>query len=314
MILCAGDSLIDLIPHGGLLRPVPGGAIWNTALALGRLGARAGYLWPISRDGFGAALLRPLVQAGVDVRLCPRSDRPTTLAVVTLAGGEARYGFYDEGTASRDMRAETLPLLPPDVEALVIGGISLMADPGATAMETLARRAAGAGLPVILDPNIRPALIEGPGGDPVQTRARLDRLTRLARVVSLSAADLAWLAPGTDPEDAASTLLAAGPALVVLREGAAGATALWRDAAGAVHRRAVSAPAVTVVDTIGAGDVFNAGLIESLWRAGALTDPARLSDDTLAAALRQAVRAAAFSVTRPGADPPWRPDLDTDPA
>ena len=98
MILCTGEALIDLIPQpGGLLRPLAGGAVYNTAVALGRLGARAAFLWPISRDGFSDLLLGPLARAGVDTSACPRTDRPTTLAVVSLAGGEARYSFYDEG-------------------------------------------------------------------------------------------------------------------------------------------------------------------------------------------------------------------------
>ena len=90
MILCAGESLIDMVPRDGFYRPLAGGSVWNTALALGRLGAPVRYLWPISRDPFGEMLLRPLAEAGVDTGACPRTDRLTTLAVVTLTGGEAR--------------------------------------------------------------------------------------------------------------------------------------------------------------------------------------------------------------------------------
>src|SRR5690606_94887 len=89
MILCAGESLIDMVPQADAWRALPGGAVYNTAIALGRMAVDTGYLWPISRDGFGQALLRPLAAAGVDTGLCPRSDRLTTLAFVTLAGGEA---------------------------------------------------------------------------------------------------------------------------------------------------------------------------------------------------------------------------------
>ena len=89
MILCCGESLIDMVPEGASYRPLPGGAVYNTAIALGRMGADTGYLWPISRDSFGQTLLAPLAEAHVDTSLCPRSDRLTTLAFVTLTGGEA---------------------------------------------------------------------------------------------------------------------------------------------------------------------------------------------------------------------------------
>ena len=112
MILCCGEALIDMVPEGGLFRPLPGGSVYNTAVGLGRLGARTGFLWPISRDPFGAMLLGPLEEAGVATDLCPRVDRPTTLAFVTLTDGEARYDFYDEGTAGRMFSPEDLPALP----------------------------------------------------------------------------------------------------------------------------------------------------------------------------------------------------------
>ncbi len=105
MILCSGESLIDMVPEGASYRPLPGGAVYNTAIALGRMGADTGYLWPISRDSFGQTLLGPLSEAHVDTSLCPRSDRLTTLAFVTLTGGEARYSFYDEGSAGRMLTA-----------------------------------------------------------------------------------------------------------------------------------------------------------------------------------------------------------------
>ena len=90
MILCAGESLIDMVPDDGCFRPLAGGSVYNTAIALGRLGEPTAYLWPISRDSFGDILLRPLAEAGVNTDLCPRTDRLTTLALVTLVGGEAR--------------------------------------------------------------------------------------------------------------------------------------------------------------------------------------------------------------------------------
>lgn len=300
MILCAGESLIDMVPQGGLFRPLPGGSVWNTALALGRLGAPVGYLWPISRDPFGEMLLRPLAEAGVDTGPCPRSDRPTTLAFVTLTGGEARYSFYDEGSAGRMLTEADLSPLSHGLSALFIGGISLVPDPCGAAIETLAARAVSAGIPVMLDPNIRPFFV----ADETAHRARLDRLIAQAAVVKLSADDLAWLWPDAAPEDAARTLLDRGPALVLQTGGAAGAVAHT-----ATHRLPAPAIRVEVADTIGAGDTFNAGMLDALHRAGALKSLATLDEPTLAAALAHAARAAAVTVSRPGADPPWRHEL-----
>ena len=113
MILCTGESLIDMVPQDGAFRPLPGGAVYNTAIALGRLGAPTAYLWPISRDPFGEQLLRPLAEAAVDAGLCPRTDRLTTLAMVTLVDGDARYFFYDEGSAGRLFAPRTFPSCRP---------------------------------------------------------------------------------------------------------------------------------------------------------------------------------------------------------
>lgn len=300
MILCAGESLIDMVPDGGLYRPLPGGAVWNTALALGRLGAPVSYLWPVSRDHFGDMLLRPLAEAAVETGLCPRSDRPTTLAFVTLIGGEARYAFYDDGSAGRMLTEADLPPLPNGLQALFIGGISLVPDPCGAAIETLAARAVAAGVPVMLDPNIRPFFIT----DESPYRARLNRLIAQSAIVKLSADDLAWLWPDIAPEDAARALLDLGPQLVLQTGGAAGAI-------GHSRRLRLPAPAinVTVADTIGAGDTFNAGILHALHGMNALPRLPDLDEPTLTAALTHAARAAAVTVSRPGADPPWAHEL-----
>lgn len=300
MILCAGESLIDMVPRDGFYRPLAGGSVWNTALALGRLGAPVRYLWPISRDPFGEMLLRPLAEAGVDTGACPRTDRLTTLAVVTLTGGEARYSFYDEGSAGRLFAETDLPPLTPDQSALFIGGISLVPDPCGATIETLAARAAAAGLPVMLDPNIRPFFIP----DETEYRARLDRLIGHAAIVKISGDDLAWLSPDQPPETAARALLDRGPRLVLQTGGADGAIAHTRD-----HRLTAPAFRVEVADTIGAGDTFNAGILDALHRAEALARLDRLDEPTLTAALTHAARAAAVTVSRPGADPPWAHEL-----
>jgi len=306
MILCAGESLIDMVPEGGAFRPLAGGAVYNTAIALGRIGAPAGYLWPISRDPFGETLLRPLAEAGVDTGLCPRSDRLTTLAFVTLTGGEARYSFYDEGSAGRMLAPEDLPPIPDSVSALFIGGISLVPDPCGAAIEALVARLRGK-VPVMIDPNIRPFFI----ADADAYRARLDRLLAMADLVKLSSDDLEWLMPGASFAQAAAGLLAKGATAVFQTGGSEGATAHWQG-------EPIAAPAlrVEVADTIGAGDTFNAGVLASLHADGVLSREGlgRIGPDQLLAALRQGTRAAAITVSRPGANPPWAHELAALPA
>ncbi|WP_313135377.1 carbohydrate kinase family protein [Paracoccus jeotgali] len=302
MILCCGESVIDLVPDGDRYHARPGGGAFNTAVALGRLGAAAGYLWPLSTDSFGTSLRGVLDEAGVDTSLCPQTDRPTTLAVVTLRGGEASYGFYEEGTAARVLDRDHLPELPAQMRALVIGGISLI-DPGTgTAIEELARRAFHTGRVVMLDPNIRPALI----ADPNMLRDRMSRLLRLAHIVKLSSDDLEWLMPGATPAEAAQRVIRKGASLMCHTHGASGATAhRWKTS---VHAQAQAAQ---VVDTIGAGDTFNAGFLAGLAEAGVLTVEGlrQAAPPVLQAALSLGTRAAAVTVSRPGADPPWRDEV-----
>lgn len=301
MILCVGESLIDMVPQDGRFRPLAGGAVFNTAVALGRLGVTTGYLWPISRDPFGDQILRPLAEAGVNTDLCPRTDRLTTLALVTLDGGNAHYSFYDEGSAGRMMTRADIAPLPDRVAALFAGGISLVPDPcGATVESLIADHHRDR--VVMIDPNIRPFFIADAGA----YRARLDRLLPMADVVKLSADDLEWLHPDLSPEDAARRVLASGPRMVLLTGGETGARAFW---AG----ETVSAPAVrtAVADTIGAGDTFNAGFLTSLSQQGLLSKGAlaAIGPDQIRAALTLGARAASVTVSRAGANPPWAHEM-----
>ncbi|MBS0564240.1 MAG: carbohydrate kinase, partial [Proteobacteria bacterium] len=301
-----GEALIDMLPRTtaegeAAFAPHAGGAIFNTAIALGRLGAAAGYFGGLSTDLFGQMLARALAASGVDASLAPRRARPTTLAFVQLQDGQARYAFYDEGTAGRTLSPADLPALPDSIAALFLGGISLVGEPCGSAFEALLMREAGRTVTMI-DPNIRPGFIT----DEAAVRARLGRMIAACDIVKLSDEDMAWLLGPGGIGDRAQAVLDRGPRLVLVTEGAKGAHAFTRT-------ETVFRPAepVAVADTVGAGDTFNAGVLAGLERAGALTREgiARLSRADLGAALDLGVRAAAVTVSRAGANPPWAAEL-----
>ncbi|PWK62070.1 carbohydrate kinase family protein [Roseicyclus mahoneyensis] len=307
MLLCAGEALIDMLPRQtdageAAFAPYPGGSVFNTAVAAARLGLKTGFFSGLSTDLFGDRLAAVLTASGVDHRLSARSDRPTTLAFVTLTGGQASYAFYDENTAGRMLTDADLPALPEDVTAIFFGGISLAVEPCAEAYATLAARANTDRL-VMLDPNIRPGFI----ADEARFRARMDRMLKAADVVKISDEDMEWLMGAGALPDLAARLLDMGPALVLVTQGANGVTAF-----GAGDPLHAPAPKVEVVDTVGAGDTFNAGFLAGLADANRMDKAsvrAGLAPDVLRAALDLGVRAAAVTVTRAGANPPRRADL-----
>ncbi|WP_108482556.1 carbohydrate kinase family protein [Oceaniglobus ichthyenteri] len=305
MILCCGEALIDMLPRETTagetaFAPYPGGAVFNTAIALGRLGNKVGFFSGLSDDLFGEMLVDSLAASGVDTRPAHRSARSTTLAFVKFVDGNATYAFYDENTAGRSLTAEDLPTLH-DESALFFGGISLVVDPCGTAYETLAGRETAKRV-IMIDPNIRPSFIT----EEAAYRARIERMMHAADIVKLSDDDLHWLQGSGDLADLAAGLLAKGPSLVCITEGAKGATGYTAN--GSVF---VPSEKVTVVDTVGAGDTFNAGVLSALDDAGVLNKSAiaALSEDLVRRALTLGVKSAAITVSRAGANPPHRSEL-----
>lgn len=306
MILCCGEALIDMLPRetaGGekAFAPYVGGAVFNTAIALGRLGAPVGFFTGLSTDLFGRMLRDALAASKVDLRHARICDRPTTLAFVHLDNGQASYTFYDENTAGRMLAEADLPVLDADVQALHFSCISLIPEPCGSTYEALMRRE-HAGRVTMLDPNIRAGFIP----DMARHRQRMLRMIAMADIVKLSDEDLAWFGEQGEPDEIAARWLKMGPKLVVLTRGSRGATGYT-----ATHRVEARAKRVAVADTVGAGDTFNAGILASLSEGGLLTKTAlaTLGEADLRGALDFAVSAAAVTVSRPGANPPWLHEL-----
>lgn len=307
MILSCGEALIDMLPRTSTLgepcfAPYAGGAVMNTAIALGRLGAPSGFFSGLSTDMLGEILTQTLEASNVDTSFCARSGRPTTVAFVKLVNGQATYAFYDENTAGLMLTQDQLPVLPDSIDTLFFGGISLVNDPAASTYAALQARECGRRVTMI-DPNIRLGFIAGK--EPAY-RARIEAMIARADIVKLSDEDLAWVMGAGDVATLARQILARGPKVVFVTEGARGARAIT-----ATQDRFVAAQKITVADTVGAGDTFNAGVLASLHAAGALTKArlAALSDAELDAALSLGTRAAAVTCSRPGANPPWAHEL-----
>ncbi|MEO0672104.1 MAG: carbohydrate kinase [Pseudomonadota bacterium] len=305
-IICCGEALIDMLPRPHAedqtaYLPVAGGAVFNTAIALGRLDQPTGFVSGVSTDVFGELLVSTLEQSNVATGHVVRSARPTTLAFVSFSGGDATYTFYDEGSAGRVLSPDDLPALPDDVAALHFGAISLIPEPCGTAYETLLMRHAGQTV-ISLDPNIRSNFID----DPAAHRARILRMAARSDMIKVSDDDLAWLAADGDPQALIRGWLEDGTAIVTITRGSDGVTAVTP--AFSVTAEAVP---VTVADTIGAGDAFNAGFLAALRTAGHLERAAlrSLTSDELHAALAYASEVAALTVAKAGADPPWAHEL-----
>lgn len=306
MILCCGEALIDMLPREtasgeAAFAPYAGGAVFNSAIALSRLGAPVEFFSGLSSDLFGDVLRDSLVESNVGTAYAHVSARPTTLAFVKLTNGHAKYVFYDEGTAGRMLAEADLPALSANVEAMLFGAISLIPEPCGSTYEALMTREHKTRV-ISLDPNIRPGFIK----DKEAHKARIARMADMSDILKFSDEDLDWFdLPGTQDERAAYWLTR-GAKLVVLTKGAEGAT-------GYTTNFKVSVPSnkVEVVDTVGAGDTFDAGILASLKRQGLLTKEkvATLSEEAVRQALTVGAKAAAVTVSRAGANPPTAAEI-----
>jgi fructokinase len=303
MIVVAGEALIDLVVMDGAILPSPGGGPYNTARALGRLGASVGFLGRLSLDLFGSMLADVLVSSGVSLEYTGRGVEPSPLAIAHRApDGEVEYSFYLAGTTITAAEDERLPAPQADVSALHVGSLALALEPSASALEALVEQERGRRV-IVVDPNVRPAAI----ADAADYRARFDRCCRAAHIVKLSASDASWLFPGVGPERVAERMLGLGTELVVVTLGADGAKAWTPTASG----RAPT-PRVDVADTIGAGDAFGAGLLFALLERGFLVEggAAALESSDLDDVLGFASAVAALTCARAGADTPTRPEVE----
>ncbi|WP_086741187.1 carbohydrate kinase family protein [Streptomyces glaucescens] len=292
----------DRSDSGGLaLRALAGGGPANTAVALARLGTPTRFLGRLSDDAFGTLFRARLSASGVDLTGSVTSSEPSTLAVADLdATAQAAYTFYADGAADWQWTDSALAATRnDDTVCLHTGSLALIRRPGGGRIEEhLAQVREHA--TVSIDPNVRPLLVPASA-----YRERLHHWCAVADVLRLSEDDSALLAPGAGLEEACDTWHAAGARLVVITLGGRGALASLDGV-----RVTVTAPPAAVVDTVGAGDSFTAGLLHRLADLGHLGG--RLGELTLADvadACSFAAQVATLTCSVPGANPPWADDL-----
>ncbi len=306
MILCCGEALIDCLPRKGadgadVFQPVNGGSVYNTAIALGRLGHDVGLFAGISTDFFGDSLREGLKASHVSHKYLRTKDLHTTLAMVKLTDGHARYSFIDDASAGRNLTKADLPKLPATVTALHFGSISLIPEPCGSTYETLMKRNAKTKV-ICLDPNIRPTVIK----DKKKHIARLYRLMAMADIVKISDEDVKYMTGTDDLAKAGKAFLRKGAKLVAITKGGEGCAVFSKTVA-----ITADAPKVKVADTVGAGDTFTAGLLFYLSRNTLLNKKsiAALTEEQIRGAVGYAMKAAAITVSRVGADPPWASEM-----
>lgn len=299
MMLVVGESIVDIVKRpDGTVTEHPGGSPLNVAVGLGRLGLETTLATTIGFDDHGALIRMHLAESGVRLMEGLKVPERTATATATLdESGSATYTFdleWDPGAIAVDAT--------PD--AVHVGSIATFLQPGSDDVEDLLRRLAPTSV-VTFDPNIRPALL--PSRE--QTLAHLRQIIPLTDVVQASTDDIEWIAPGVDPTVVARRWLDAGPAAVIVTMGRRGSRI--HTLGGSIT---LPAAAARVVDTVGAGDSHLAGLISALDDEAALgpggESELRAADLTFWRRVGSvASRAAALTVARPGAQPPWRDEL-----
>jgi fructokinase len=307
MLLSCGDALVDFLPVKAAdgrdaAVPVAGGSCLNIAVGMARLGAPAGFVGGISTDLFGRIIADHALISQVDLRYAVRSDHQTTLAFVRHVASEPQYAFYDEATASRNWTYRPGSIRFDEIEAIHVGSTTLANDRGAANALAMVKDAGGS-VTISFDPNCRPNLVK----HKARYVDRMDAFAATADIVRMSDVDFEFLYGGSDYAGKARSLIAAGAGLVVVTRGIKGAQA-WHREAGAVE---VQASVIDVVDSVGAGDSFQAALLFALRAIGRIGEKAlmQMNSGELGRAVSFASACAAYTCGRAGADPPRQSDV-----
>ena len=306
MIICCGEALIDMIPStldNGETAFIPkiGGAVLNTSICLGRLGANVSFLGSVSDDLFGELILDELKNSKVNTSFCVNTPNNTTLAFANIKNGTTTYSFFDENSSNKNISLKDVVLDEKEVDTLYVGGISLMSEPNGSEIENFITKESSNKI-VFYDPNIRPNFIE----NRTKFIQRFENILSQSDIIKISDEDLAWLYPDNCFEDVYKQWLDLGLSIVVLTKGSEGATIQTKN-----NEVFVESQKVEVVDTIGAGDIFNGALLFYLSKNNNFTkkDLINIDKKSLEESLVFANKIAGISVGRTGSNPPFFNEL-----
>jgi fructokinase len=302
-LLVVGEALVDVVvrPGAGDVDRYVGGSPANVAIGLARLGHDVRFATRLGTDEDGALVRAALEADGVHLLDGWQSRSRTSTATATLDdSGSATYVF--------DLVWDLLPLDVSSAEHVHTGSIGATLSPGAAAVRVAVSATHALGTTTSYDPNLRPQIM----GTADEERAGVEELVAASDVVKASEEDLDWLYGAGSSERVGAQWASAGPALVVVTRGGAGALA-WRSSDPSTPLVVAPQP-VQVVDTVGAGDSFMSGLLSGLADAGLLGRGRRqaldaASDDVVRAALDRAARTSSITCGRAGSDPPHRSEL-----
>jgi fructokinase len=306
-IAILGEALIDFKSTGALaFQGFIGGSSLNVATATSRLGQATTFLTQISSDLFGKSLREHMTKNGIDTPHVLESDAHSTLAFVEERNGQAHFSFMNSRAADTMYDPQPRPVLPNNLKFMQFGSISLLTDPTSSSITEIIgkhRSSLNHNVTVVFDPNCRPALTPDLDG----YKRKLRNWLRLAHVVKVSDQDLGWLEPDKALDAVAADWISQGPSVVIITRGEHGSS-LYR----AGHERLqVPTPKVSVIDTVGAGDTYTAGLMVSLLEHGheRAEQLATHTDQTWLEVMTFAAQAAAINCTRAGANPPTRAEV-----
>lgn len=303
-VVVVGEALIDIvIPQSGESVEHVGGSPANVAIGLARLGHATQLVTHIGTDDRGRRISELMSTEGVGLsRGSTDAARTPTAAAHLDAAGVATYEFDLEWVL------DPAAVIVPSGAHLHTGSIAATLSPGGDAVLQILR-AAREHATISYDPNARPTLM----GDPDGAREVIERLIGLADVVKASDEDVRWLYPDRPVPQVLAHWASLGPSVCAVTQGGAEVMVL---AAGELQR--FPTLPTQVVDTVGAGDSFMAGLISGLLDAGLLggadaRERLRFAEwPVLDAAIGRALACAAITVSRAGANPPTRTELAID--
>jgi len=308
MITIGGENLIDYVQtevKDGLpvYTAIPGGSCYNVAIAAARQGQTVSYVTPISTDSLGNVLAQRLIDDGIQLAT-PRTDAPTSLAVVSVNNGQPSYQFYRSDTADRQITPDTLDAAISDqTRVFHIGSLALIEGADADLWEQRFATLAADDVITSLDPNARPVVVKDK--DPYV--ARLLRVMKHARVLKLSDEDLEYLAPDQPLMEAFEQICSeTQAAIIILTKGADGAIVRC----GSTQFDVAATQANPLVDTVGAGDTFMGTLLVEISKTGlSASELGSIAENELTRIVTRAAKAAALNCQSAGCNPPYEQDL-----